>query len=331
MGFGRIGRNVFRLLHANQELEVVAIDDIADPVGLTYLLEYDSIYGRFAGEVDFHDGVLTYGGREIVFRSAQHPKETSWGDDGVDIVIDTTSKYRDRESLSGHLATGAKRVILTSSPSTPGEIPLLLRGINDSVLDSSPPIVAMGSNTSNAAAPILKAIDQAFGLRRAFMTTVKAMSNAGRLADVPSDSFRGSRAAGENIIPSDTNSAEIITQVLPELVGKLEVVALNVPVPDGSNVDLVAEVGREVTIDEVNQAVQAAIGADYQGIIEYVADPIVSSDVRMSSHSGIYDSLATMVVGGTLVKTITWFNNGWGYSNRVIEVTSRVAMEGVAS
>ncbi|HEU4894213.1 MAG TPA: type I glyceraldehyde-3-phosphate dehydrogenase, partial [Acidimicrobiia bacterium] len=210
----------------------------------------------------------------------------------------------------------------------PGEIPLLLRGINDEVLDSDPAVVALGSNTSNAAAPILRVLDESFGIERVFMTVVKAMSNSGRLADVPTDSFRTSRAAGENIIPAETNSAEIITQVLPELSGKLIVTALNVPVPDGSTVDMVAETRGDVTEEEINEAVRTRVGAEYSEIIEYVADPIVSSDVRLNSHSGIYDSLATMVTGGNIVKTITWFNNGWGYSHRVVEVAAAIAAKG---
>lgn len=327
MGFGRIGRNIFRLLHGRDDLEIVAINDIADPAGLTYLLKYDSLYGRFPGTVELGEGKLAYDGREVSFGSAREPNDTVWGDDDVEIVIDTTSRYRSLQSLKGHLASGASRVVLTSSPETPGEIPLLLRAINDDLLDDSPPIIAMGSNTSNAAAPILRTLDQSFGLQRAFMTTVKAMSNSGRLADVPTDSFRTSRAAGENIIPAETNSAEIITQALPELAGKLSVVSLNVPVPDGSNVDMVAEVAGEVTAKEVNQAMKDAI-AGYPEVIEYVADPIVSTDVRMNSHSGVFDSLATMVTGGTLVKTVIWFNNGWGYSHRVIEVAERIASVG---
>lgn len=324
MGFGRIGRNMFRLLHGRDDLEIAAIHDIAAPEALTYLLKYDSIYGRFPGKVEYADGVLHYDGRDVVFGSAKEPAEADWSAAGVDIVFDTTSRYRTLDSLQGHLDRGARHVVLTSSPEKPREIPLLLRGINDEVLDDDPKIVAMGSNTSNAAAPILRTLDRELGLRRAFITTVKAMSNAGRLADVPTDSFRTSRAAGENIIPSETNSAEILTQVLPELEGKLSVVALHVPVPDGSTVDMVAEVGRDTTTEEVNAVIEKAI-ADIPEIIEFVADPIVSSDVRMNSHSGVFDSLATMVTGGNLVKTITWFNNGWGYSHRVVEVAERIA------
>lgn len=325
MGFGRIGRNVVRLLHARDDLEVVAISDIADPEGLTYLLKYDSIYGRFPLPASYSDGNLVYGPKKAVFVKAREPGDANWADLGVDVVLETTSRYRSKESLDKHLAAGAKKVVLTSSPETPGEIPLLLRGINDDILEPSTDIVALGSNSSNAVAPILSTLDEKFGIKRAFMTTVKAMSNAGRLADVPTDSFRTSRAAGENIIPAATNTAEIITQVLPKLTGKLAVVALNVPVVDGSTVDLTTEIEAPAGIEEINAAVAGAVENRYQGLIEYVADPIVSSDVRLNSHSGVFDSLATMVTAGDLVKTITWFNNGWGYSHRVVEVTERVS------
>jgi glyceraldehyde 3-phosphate dehydrogenase len=225
------------------------------------------------------------------------------------------------------LENGASRVILTSSPETPGEIPLLLRGINDEVLDEQPDVVALGSNTSNAVAPILEILDDVFGLESAYMTTVKAMSNSGRLADVPTSSFRTSRAAGENIIPAETNSAEIITQALPGLTGKLNVVALNVPVADGSTVDMVAMTSKATDKETVNEAVRLAVADRYDDVIDYVEDPIVSSDVRLDSHSGIYDSLATMVTGENMVKTITWFNNGWSYSHRAVEVAATVAAQ----
>ena len=325
MGFGRIGRNVFRLLHDRDDLDVVAISDIADPSALTYLLKYDSIYGRFPIEVSSDNGALHYGTKQTAFIDARRPADTSWAKLGVDIVLDTTSRYRSLSSLQGHLDSGARKVVLTSSPETPGEIPLLLRGINDEILDDDPDIVALGSNTSNAVAPILRTLDEAFGLRRAFMTTVKAMSNSGRLADVPTDSFRMSRAAGENIIPSETNSAEILTQVLPEMEGKLSVVALNVPVVDGSTVDMVAQTKQNTDAAAVNESVRSAINEKYAGVVQYVDDPIVSSDVRLDPHSGIYDSLATFVAGDNLVKTITWFNNGWAYSHRAVEVAAAIA------
>lgn len=328
MGFGRIGRNVFRLLHNRDDMDIVAIADIAKPDALTYLLKYDSIYGRFPAEVVYRDGGLHYGSKQVAFDDSRTPGDTRWGDFDVDIVLDTTSRYRSKNALQGHLESGASNVVLTSSPETPGEIPLVIRSINDSILDDAPEMVALGSNTSNAAAPILRILNEAFGLERVFMTVVKAMSNAGRLADVPTDSYRTSRAAGENIIPAETNSAEIITQVLPELTDKIMVTALSVPVPDGSTVDMVAETSRPVTESEVNEVVASQVADRYSDVIEFVADPIVSSDVRLNSHSGIFDSLATLITGGNLVKTITWFNNGWGYSHRVVEVAAAVAAGG---
>lgn len=330
MGFGRIGRNVFRLLHDRDDMDIVAIADIAAPEALTYLLKYDSIYGRFPVEVEYDNGHLEYGTKTVAFDDSRTPDDTRWTEHDVDIVLDTTSRYRSKSALQGHIANGASNVVLTSSPETPGEIPLLLRGINDSILEGNPEVVALGSNTSNAAAPILRVLDEAFGLERVFMTVVKSMSNAGRLADVPTDAYRTSRAAGENIIPAETNSAEIITQVLPELTEKLFVTALNVPVPDGSTIDMVAETSQDVTENEVNEVVKAQVAARYSDVIEYVDDPIVSSDVRMNSHSGIYDSLATLVTGGNLLKTITWFNNGWGYSHRAVETAAVIAAKGVS-
>jgi glyceraldehyde 3-phosphate dehydrogenase len=327
MGFGRIGRNVMRLLHGREDLEVVAIHDIADPKGLAYLLKYDSLYGRFRGEIRTEEGGLLIDGRRIRFGSGKEPRDTDWAEDEVDIVVETTSRYRSRQTLQDHIDTGGKKVVLTSSPETPGEVPLLLCGINDEILDEDPTMVALGSNTANAAAPILKTLNRTFGIERAFLTTVKAMSNSGRLADVPTEGFRTSRAAGENIIPADTNSAEIIYQALPELADRLLFTALNVPVPDGSNVDMVAETSREVTAEEVNEAIAERVADRYSHVIEYTDDPIVSTDVRMNSHSGVFDSLATMVTGGTLLKTVTWFNNGWGYSHRVVEVAARMAKE----
>lgn len=324
MGFGRIGRNVFRLIHDHPGLEVAAIADIADPAGLTYLLKYDSIYGRFRLPVEYQDGNLFLDGRRIPFLAAKEPGEAKWGDLGVDLVIQATGSFRTRDWCERHLAAGASKVVLASTPDTLGDIPILLHGINDEVLTDATDIVALGSNTSNALAPILRIIDRGFGLERAFFTTVHALTNSQRLADVPSEGFRQSRAAGENIIPTDTNSGEILEAVMPEFAGKLSGVSLNVPVADGSTVDLVAQVREDATREAVNASVQSAARASFANVIEYVDDPIVSSDVRSSLHSGVFDSLATMVMDKTLVKTITWFNNGWGYTARLLEVAEQM-------
>ncbi|CAN5817287.1 type I glyceraldehyde-3-phosphate dehydrogenase [soil metagenome] len=325
MGFGRIGRNVFRMLKDHETLEVVAISDISDPAGLTYLLKYDSIYGRYPGEVEYADGYLVAQGRSARFLDARAPGDAKWAELEVDLVIEATSRYRTAAANQAHLDAGAKGVVLASSPDTPGEIPMVLMGINDHELEKRPRVVALGSNTSNAIAPVLRTLDEEFGIKRAFWTTVHAMSNSGRLADVPSEGFRQSRAAGENIIPEETNSPEIVSQVMPEFEGRLSAVALNVPVPDGSTVDLVAEVEKPADITTVNEAMKAAAEITYEGILEYVVDPIVSSDVKASTYSGLFDSLSTMVMADTMVKTITWFNNGWAYSARIVEVLEAMA------
>jgi glyceraldehyde 3-phosphate dehydrogenase len=327
MGFGRIGRNVFRLVRDHPELEVGAIADIADPAGLTYLLKYDSIYGRYPGTVEYADGHLTADGRTVAFLAGKAPTDVPWSDHDVDLVVEATTRYRTAADNQAHIDNGARRVVLASSPETPGDIPMVLAGINDEVLDSSPQIVALGSNTSNAVAPILQIIDDHFGIDRAFWTTVHALSNSGRLADVPSTGFRSSRAAGENIIPEQTNSPQIVAQVMPSLDGRLEAVALNVPVTDGSTVDLVTTVRTDTTVEEVNEAIRRDVAERFPTVIEYLDDPIVSSDVRASTYSGLYDSLATMVMAKSMVKTITWFNNGWGYSARIVEVLERLATQ----
>jgi glyceraldehyde 3-phosphate dehydrogenase len=325
MGFGRIGRNVFRLLLDHPQLEVAAIADVADPTGLTYLLKYDSIYGRFPRPVAYEDGSLQMSGRSIAFLSAARPGEADWASLGVDLVVEATGKYRTGDWVQKHLEVGAKRVVVASTPEKPGDIPVLLRGINDTALTKATTVIALGSNTSNAVAPVLRIIDNAVGIGRAFFTTVHAMTKDQRLADVPGTDFRTSRSAAENIIPQDTNSPEILAQVMPELEGKISAMALNVPVNDGSTVDLTAIVNKPTSREAINAAVSAAASGRFNGLIEYTADPIVSSDVRDSRYSGVFDSLATMVMAETMVKTVTWFNNGWGYSARIVEVLEQMA------
>jgi glyceraldehyde 3-phosphate dehydrogenase len=328
MGFGRIGRNLFRQLADRDDIKIVVIVDRADPEALTYLLKYDSIYGRFAHEVEYVDGALRFDGLDIPFLSDDEPSELDWSAYDVDIVVQALGQSRSRSFVEQHLAAGAPRVVLASTPEVPGELPILIPGINDDVLDDHPKILAMGSNTSQAMVPVLAALDEAFGIDKAFFTTVHAFTSGQRLADVPTGSFRTSRAAAENIIPAHTNSPEIITQILPQLEGKIAAMALNVPVPDGSTVDLVVRLGRPASKDEVNAVLAAAAGSNG---IDYTEDPIVSSDVRGSTASGIVDGLATMAMDGDLVKVVTWFDNGWGYTARMIEAIEEIAQhEGVS-
>lgn len=330
MGFGRIGRNLFRQLADRDDMEVVAVVDRADPEALTYLLKYDSIYGRFAHDVEYTDGALRFDGRAIPFIAVETPSELDWTEYDVDIVVQALGQSRSLEYVEQHLAAGAPRVVLASTPEVPGEMPILIPGINDEVLDDAPKIIAMGSNTSQAMVPVLAALDAEFGIDNAFFTTVHAFTSGQRLADVPTKSFRTSRAAAENIIPSGTNSPEIITQILPQLEGKIAAMALNVPVPDGSTVDMVVRLSRPSSKEGVNAALEAA--ASGATGIDYTEDPIVSSDVRGSTASGIVDGLATMAMDGDLVKVVTWFDNGWGYTARMIEAIEEITQhEGVSA
>jgi glyceraldehyde 3-phosphate dehydrogenase len=332
MGFGRIGRNLFRQLADRDDLEIVAIADRADPGALTYLLKYDSIYGRFGHDVGYADGSLAFDGRSIPFLRVDEPSEIDWGALGVDVVVQAIGQHRTREFTEAHLAAGAPRVVLASTPETPGEIPILIPGLTDDVLGPATRVVAMGSNTSQALAPVLSTLLDAFGVEHAFFTTVHAFTSHHRLADVPTstDDFRSSRAAGENIIPAPTNSPEILAQVLPALAGRLEAMALNVPVPDGSTIDLTVRLGRASTRAEINDALREASQGRFSGTLGYTEDPIVSSDVRGVTESGLVDGLATMVMAGTLAKVVTWFDNGWGYTARIITALERIAeLEGV--
>lgn len=323
MGFGRIGRNVFRQVWGRDDLEVAAIVDIADPEALAYLLEYDTIFGRFPDPVDFSGGHLEVGDRRIPMLSDPEPGDVDWSAHGVDVVVQATRKHRTAADCTKHLDRGAKRVILASTPENPADMDTVIMGANDHLLGPDDLMVALGSNTSNALAPILKVLNDSFGVERALYTVVHAFTNQARLADVPGDDFRTSRAAAENIIPQPTNSAETIALVLPELAGKISGMALNVPVSNGSNVDLVAMLAVETDAKAVNAVIRAA--AESAHMIEYTEDPIVSSDVIGNRHSAVWDGLATIVMGGTMLKCITWFDNGWGYSARVVDVIEKLA------
>ncbi len=317
MGFGRIGRNVFRQVRGRTDIEVAAIVDIADPAALAYLLEYDTIFGRYPDDVTFADDHLVIGELRIPMLRDPNPGDTDWKALGVDIVIQATRKHRTAAECARHLERGAKRVILASTPETPGDMDTVIMGANDHLLGPDDRMVALGSNSSNALAPILKILDTNFGVERALFTVVHAFTNEQRLADVPGGEFRMSRAAAENIIPTTTNSVGIIERVLPQFEGKLAGMALNVPVADGSNIDLVAFLGTKTDPAAVNEAVrQAALNSQ---VIEFTMDPIVSSDVIGNTHSAVWDGLATILVDGTLLKCVTWFDNGWGYAARVVD------------
>ena len=323
MGLGRIGRNIFRILYNSEDLRIQAISDVADHAALAYLLRFDTILGRFPDEVSVRDGHLYAAGRQIRMLSDEKPGNIPWADLGVDTVIEATARFRTRAELERHLEMGAKRVIVCTRTTEPPDLTVVM-GVNDGELRPEHRIVSNASNTANAAAPVLHLLNDAFGIERGFLTTVHAYTNQQRLADVPAEDPRSGRAAAENIIPQETNSAAVIMELLPELRGKLTGHAMNVPVANGSVADMVCWHEKPVSVEAINEVIRTAAGSQrWQGILEYEDDPIVSSDILRDENSGIFDSLATMVLGERVSKTLCWFNNGWGYAHRVVDLIRR--------
>ena len=326
MGFGRIGRNVFRILYPEDDVQVKAIVDIAEPRQLEYLLRFDTVHGRFHEPLSVTEDAMYVKGRQIKLLNARAPGDVDWRALGVDIVVEATTKYRARAELQKHLDAGAQRVLLTVPPGVPTDVDaLVISGVNDDIVGPETRIVSNGSCTANALVPICKLLHDAFGIERGFMTTVHAFTNDQRLADVPHTEMRRSRAAGMNIIPTRTWSPQAVMQVLPELEGRLDGMALCVPVPDGSAVDLVTLMSRKVSAEEVNEVVKSAAASRMKNIVEYTDQPVVSSDVIGNSHSAVFDGLSTSVLKDNLLKTITWYDNGWGYATRVTELIRRFA------
>jgi glyceraldehyde 3-phosphate dehydrogenase len=325
-GFGRIGRTVLRIIVSRPEsdIEVVAINDLSDDDILGYLLEYDSVMGRFDQTVSIEDGLMRVGDHEVKMLMERDPTKLPWAELDVDVVVEATGVFRDRASLQSHLDAGAKRVVLTV-PAKDDIDETVVLGVNDEDLDADDLIVSNASCTTNCLAPLAKVLDDAFGIRKGVMTTVHAYTNDQRLADVPHADLRRSRAATENIIPTTTGAAKAVGQVLPNLDGKLDGMAMRVPVPDGSTVDLVVELDTDVTVEEVNAVVKAAAEGEMAGILEYTEEPIVSTDVIGNPHSSIFDASGTHVLGGNLVKVMSWYDNEWGYSNRVVDLIERLA------
>jgi glyceraldehyde 3-phosphate dehydrogenase len=324
MGFGRIGRNLFRQLYQRDDLTIAAISDIADPAALEYLLRYDTVLGRFPEEARIRDGILRCRGRETRILAGREPGDVPWGSLGVDVVVEATARYRSRREMTRHLDAGARRVILCVPPVDPPDITVVM-GVNDALLRPEHRIVSNGSCTAHCAAPLLTVLLETFGVRRALLTTVHAYTSRDRLADVADDDLRRGRAAAENIIPTTTNAAAMIQELIPALSGRLEAMAVNVPVPDGSLVDLTCWTERPTDARAVNAAVRAAAAGRLRGILAYEEDPIVSSDVIGNPHSSVFDAGSTLVVGDHLVKIVSWYDNGWGYACRVVDLIERFA------
>jgi len=323
MGFGRIGRNLFRILYQSNNIRLAAISDIADHKALEYLLRFDTILGPFPDEVSIKEDHLYVAGRQIPMLSEKEPGDVPWGELGVDVVIEATARKWSREKLEQHLARGAKRVILCAPPQEPPDITVVM-GVNDEQLTAAHRIVSNGSCTAHCAAPIVKVLHEAFGIRRAFLSTVHAYTNQQRLADVPSEDKRRGRAAAENIIPQETDAALMVSKLIPEMEGRISGGSMNVPVPNGSVVDLVCWHEKPVTKVAINEVVRTAASTDkWREIIEYEDEPIVSSDIIRSPYSTTFDSLASMVMGDHVSKTLSWYDNGWGYAHRVVDLINR--------
>ena len=325
-GFGRIGRNVFRAAQeSSADIEIVAVNDITDSATLAHLLKYDSVYGPFPGKVEERDGSLIVDGREVKVLSEKDPGALPWGDLGADVVIESTGFFTKRDDAAKHLDAGAQKVII-SAPATEPDVTVAL-GVNfDDVYDpDNHHVISNASCTTNCLAPVAKVLHDTIGIERGLMTTIHAYTADQRLQDAPHKDLRRARAAAINLVPASTGAAKAIALVIPELKGKLHGFAVRAPVPTGSVVDLTAEVSRETSVEEINEAFssQADTGA-FTGILQYTEDPIVSSDIVKSPYSSIFDSGLTAVLEGTLVKVVSWYDNEWGYSNRVVELAEKV-------
>jgi len=324
-GFGRIGRNLFRAAHeAGADLEFVAVNDIADAATLGHLLKYDSVFGRFPGEVSEGDGSISVNGNETRILSERDPADLPWADLGVEVVIESTGLFTKRDAAAKHLEAGAKKVII-SAPATDPDVTVAL-GVNfDEVYDpDSHHIISNASCTTNCLAPMAKVLNDTVGIQGGLMTTIHAYTADQRLQDMPHKDLRRARAAALNLIPTTTGAAKAVGLVLPELDGKLNGLAIRAPVATGSVVDLVCIVSRETTAEEINNAVHEAADGPLNGILAYTEDPIVSTDIVKDPHSSIFDAEQTMVMDGTLVKTVSWYDNEWGYSNRCVELAAKV-------
>jgi glyceraldehyde 3-phosphate dehydrogenase len=324
-GFGRIGRNLFRAAHeSGAEIEVVAVNDITDVPTLAHLLKYDSILGRFPGEVSEGDGAISVDGQEINVLAERDPAALPWGDLGAEVVIESTGLFTKREDASKHLDAGARKVII-SAPATEPDVTVAL-GVNfeDDYDPESHHIISNASCTTNCLAPLAKVLHETVGIEHGLMTTIHAYTADQRLQDMPHKDLRRARAAAINLIPTSTGAAKAIGLVLPELQGKLNGVAMRAPVATGSVVDLVFTASRETSVEEVNAAMKEAAEGPLTGILSYTEDEIVSTDIVKDPHSSIFDAGQTMVMEGTMVKAVSWYDNEWGYSNRVVELAAKV-------
>jgi glyceraldehyde 3-phosphate dehydrogenase len=324
-GFGRIGRNLFRILRSRENIRIAAIADLAEPEALAYLLRFDTLLGRFPEPVEVRDGALEVGGRRVKLLTGDAANSFPWKELGVHTVLEATSRSRSRAELEKHLAAGARRVVSLAPPAEPLDF-LYVPGLTDARIAAGQRLISNASSTVHASAPVLRILADAFGIRRAIFTTVHSYTSAHRLADVPADDKRRGRAAAENVIPQESRSPAMLERVLPDLAGRVTGYAMNVPVVNGSVVDLVCWHEREITREAVDDALRSAAGQErWRRILQYETEPIVSSDIAHTSYSSVFDSLATMTLAGRVSKTLSWFDAGYGYACRAVELLDRYA------
>ena len=323
-GFGRIGRNVFRVITERENIDVVAINDLADARTLSLLLKYDSVHGKFDGNIEVKEDAMVVKGKEIKLTKEKDPARLPWKELGVDIAIESTGIFTTKADCAKHLEAGAKKVIL-SAPSKDQLDATIVMGINENDIRPEHKIVSNASCTTNCLAPLVKVINDNFQIEKGLITTIHAYTNDQNVADMMHKDLRRARAAAINIIPTTTGAAKAIGEVIPELKGKLDGMAMRVPVANGSVTDLVVSVKKATSAEEVNSVLKAAADNKLNGILEYCDDPIVSSDIIGNEHSCILDAISTCVIGGNLVKVIGWYDNEWGYSNRMVDLAELIA------
>ncbi|HEY5765991.1 MAG TPA: type I glyceraldehyde-3-phosphate dehydrogenase [Candidatus Deferrimicrobiaceae bacterium] len=323
-GFGRIGRNFFRAAYQDPALEIVAVNDITDAATLAHLLKYDSIHGRFEEKVEVRDGSLVVAGKPVKVFAAKDPAELPWKQLGVEVVIESTGKFTDREGAEKHLQAGARRVLISAPAKNPDATFVI--GVNEKSYDPAKHrIISNASCTTNCLAPVAKVLLDSFGIERGLMTTIHAYTNDQRILDLPHKDLRRARAAAVSMIPTTTGAAKAVALVIPELKGKLDGMAIRVPTPNVSLVDLTVELSRAATAEEVNAAVKKAAEGPLKGILRYVEEPLVSIDFNHTPYSSEFDALSTKVIAGKMVKVLAWYDNEWGYSCRMVDLAKLVA------
>jgi glyceraldehyde 3-phosphate dehydrogenase len=326
-GFGRIGRNVLRAALNNSNIDVVAVNDLTDANMLAHLLKYDSVHGKLDAEVSVNGNNLVVNGKEIIVKAERNPADLAWGDLGVEVVIESTGRFTKREDAAKHLEAGAKKVVI-SAPANNEDLTIVM-GVNEEQYDpANHHVLSNASCTTNCLAPFAKVLHEKFGIKRGMMTTIHSYTNDQQILDLPHKDYRRARAAAENMIPTTTGAAKAVALVLPELKGKLNGMAVRVPTPNVSLVDLVAELDKEVTAEDVNAALRAAAEGELKGILQYSEEPLVSKDYNGDPHSSSVDGLSTMVMEGNMVKVVSWYDNETGYSTRVVDLVEYLASKG---